>query len=144
MDEEFDLSNFQDANFIPGQQCVLCSHLLVHKVLDKVLLQLSWYKQRQYQGFRGDYLLFNIMDNANYRYHAYRCYIQFMHGHLGQHNRKVIPACVVTHIRTRYPDASNPYIGFRPAIPGGMPNGDDETEYIPPDVLAAIVDGTEI
>jgi hypothetical protein len=39
-----------------------------------------------------------------------------MHGYLGRGNRKVIPACVVTHIRHLYKDDDNLYVGFRPSV----------------------------
>jgi hypothetical protein len=63
-----------------------------------------------------------------------------MHGYLGRGNRRVIPACVVTHIRCLYRDEANLYVGFRPATQ----EPDEEAGYIPADELAAIYEGTEI
>ena len=73
-----------------------------------------WFKQRRFQGFRNDDLCFKHMDHSNFRHFAYRNYIDFIHGHLGRQNRKVIPACVVAFIRRKWPDANGQYTGFKP------------------------------
>lgn len=116
VDETFDLTNFQDNDFTASQrQCVLNSKLLTNDVIGTVALQLQWFRQQRYKGLRGDELLFKNMTNKQYRYHAYRNYIDFIHGYLGKACRKVIPACVVTHIRRRWPDSDGNYVGYKAA-----------------------------
>lgn len=111
--ESLDLTNFQDVSFIQGETCILTSNLLVKEVLGTTTVQLQWFRQQRYKGHRGDELLFSNMTHRNYRYHAYRNYIDFVHGYLGKHHRKVIPACVVTHIRQKWPDPDGAYVGYR-------------------------------
>lgn len=93
-------------------QCVLHSEEITHLV-GRVNVRCAWLRQRRYQGFTNQGLAFDNMTNENYRYHAYRCYIDYMHGLLGQYNRKVIPACVVTAIRRMYGNEDNNYTGYR-------------------------------
>ena len=139
--ECFDHTNFQDNQFTPGRDCVLNSQLLLNTIFGDVNIQLSWFRQQRYLGFTGDALLFTNMDNSNYRFHAYRNYIDFVHGYLGRHNRRVIPACVVAHIRTKWPSPDGNYIGYKePDVQDGI----DDEAYIPPDELQAIIEGTEI
>ena len=140
--ECFELTNFQDAEFIPGQNCVLESDLLLNGILRKCVVQTAWMGQRRRMGYLGDDLLFTHMTNANYRYHAYRQYIDFIWGYLGRHNRRVIPACVVTHIRSTWPSADGNYTGY-----SEVNYGDDDDQgpaYVPADELEAMLHGTEI
>lgn len=142
MDEMFDLTNFQDPGFKPREQCVLESNFILNTVLHTGHLQLSWVAQRRFLGFRSPQEIdVRNMDNANYRFSAYRSYINFIYGFLGRRNRRVIPACVVGHIRNCWPSPDGVYVGYKPA------EDDDEEEdnhYIPADELQAIADGTEI
>ena len=39
------------------------------------------------------------------RYAAYRQFTWWLYGKLGRSHRRIIPACVVHHIRTRFPKA---------------------------------------
>jgi hypothetical protein len=99
-----------------GQKATCCvmswNSILTTHVLHPVTLQLLWFNDRRYKGYAGDQLLFNNMTNKSYRFHAYRNYISFVHGHLGRGNRKVIPACVVAYIRSQWPEPDGNYRGF--------------------------------
>ena len=46
---------------------------------------------------------------------AYRQFILWAHrgGQLGKHNRRVIPACVVSMIRRRFPEKDAGYVGYK-------------------------------
>ena len=110
-------------------------------LLRKCDVQCAWLQQRRFLGYRDDDLLFTLMTNENYRFHAYHIYIEFVWGYLGRHNRRVIPACVVTYIRSTWPRTDNHYTGYKNSP------FNDETEaeqYIPANELAALMEGTEI
>lgn len=134
-EECFDLTNFQDENYIfkkNSQTCVLSSALLTREVLGKVSLQLQWFRQQRYLGLRGDSLLFSNMSNRNYRYNAYRSYIDFVHGYLGRKTRRVIPACVVGYIRECWPDPDGAYVGFKPVEEADeeLPDEDELEQFV--------------
>lgn len=114
-DECFNLVNFQDDQFNPGQQCLLTSNILLNTVLHRNVVGLLWMKQMRYKGLRREEMYFERMKPSECRYHAYSSYINFIHGFLGPKNRRVIPACIVTHIRTSWPDPESNYTGFRAA-----------------------------
>ena len=59
--------------------------------------------------------------SSSLRIAAYFQYTWWVHGFLGGGNRRLIPSCVVTAIRERYPDEQ--YTGFREA------SVDDESFY---------------
>ena len=140
--ETFDYTNFQDPNFRPGEQCVLESNFVFNTVLQKGHLELAWVAQRRFLGLRDpEDIDVKLMTNTNYRFCAYRSYINFIYGFLGRRNRRVIPACVVGHIRNTWPDPHGSYVGYKD------PEHDDDeqdNQYIPADELQAMADGTEI
>ena len=47
------------------------------------------------------------------RHAAYRQFVLWRHGRIGQGVRRVIPSCVVWLIRDRFPSASGQYTGFQ-------------------------------
>ena len=55
----------------------------------------------------------NEEDNKARRHGAYRAFVAWQYGQLGQGNRVVIPSCCVWAIRNRYPSASGQYTGFK-------------------------------
>ena len=54
----------------------------------------------------------NPIPNKTYRLAAYRQFTYWVHGHLGKHVRRVVPACVITKIRDRFPEPDGRYVGF--------------------------------
>lgn len=138
-DETVDLTNFQDEKFQQKAACVTESTVLRDHVLHKVTVELGWFSSQQYRGGTGDELLFSNMTNINYRFFAYRSYINFVHGYLGKRQRRVIPACVVNYIRRLWPDPSGEYVGFREVVDG--PNEDEAAEQFAfPDELDGLLE----
>ena len=66
--------------------------------------------------YREDVLaLDHPRNNENFRHMAYRQFILWQHGRLGQGNRRVFPSCCVLAIRARYPSQNGIYTGYRPS-----------------------------
>ena len=121
-----DLRSTHLEGFVPNTgACVLSSPTIQH-VISKLSIQCAWLMQRKYQGFKDEALSFNNMTNREYRYHAYRCYTLYMNAILGKYNRKVVPACVVGHIRRTWPAEDNNYVGFIDVDENGTPIHNDE------------------
>ena len=90
-------------------ECITTQPLFSQLVLDGNVLDIA-------MRFREDALVLNnARNNENFRHAAYRQYILWQHGRLGQENRRVIPSCCVLAIRARYPSANGINRGFRPA-----------------------------
>ncbi len=49
------------------------------------------------------------------RFDLYGQYIRAEHGHLGRHNRRVVPICVRDYIRGLFPDPKGQFTGHRDA-----------------------------
>lgn len=78
-------------------------------VLDPMVIDLA-------NRYRNDF--FGLPENADnnaMRHGAYRQFILWRHGRLGQGVRRVIPSCVVCKVRRVYPSANGHYTGFHPA-----------------------------
>ena len=86
------------------EKCVLKLASVAEAISDTAI-KLAWRQAQKNDGYRQPEMLqFAIMENNHFRYHGYRNYISFIHGHLGKHRRLVIPDCVTKHLRHRFPD----------------------------------------
>ncbi|XP_041953671.1 uncharacterized protein LOC121713243 [Alosa sapidissima] len=97
-----------------GQDPAHCVSLLPHFTqycLDEGYLRIH----RQY---REDLTAFGDVREPgdDKRHAAYRHFIFWQHGSLGQGNRRVIPSCCVCRIRGKFPDPQGQYTGYIPGI----------------------------
>ena len=106
-----DAKNAQFKDFVlSAGHCVLESEE-IETSISEVNCRLQWYMQRRLALFTEEECRFQLMQNNNYRHHAYRSYISYINGLLGRGVRKVIPSCVVLEIRKRWPDPNGLYRG---------------------------------
>ena len=64
----------------------------------------AWQTKSKASGFLdAEACTLSILTNKNYRHHAYREYIEYIHGLLGKRYRKVIPSFAVWYIKSRWP-----------------------------------------
>lgn len=89
-------------------QCIIDTDE-VRYLMQEIGLQIAWREDQLWKGVASSVV---DMANENYRYHAYRKYIRFIHGRLGRHRRRVIPSCVVRSIRTLWPSPDGQYAGY--------------------------------
>ncbi|KAI2664086.1 P2X purinoceptor 7 [Labeo rohita] len=67
--------------------------------------------------YRADYGPLGLQGiETRYRFLAYRSFVSWCWGFLGQRIRVVLPSCVVRRIRAEFPDSQGRYVGFRPAL----------------------------
>ena len=86
--------------------CMSRTALFQQLVLDGNVLDLA-------MRYREDVLVMeHPQNNENFRHAAYRQYVFWQHGRLGQGNLRVVPSCCVIAIRTRYPSPNGIYTGF--------------------------------
>ncbi|XP_052707441.1 uncharacterized protein LOC128182739 [Crassostrea angulata] len=88
-------------------ECITQHQAFIDNCLNIRVLEVSMYMYIQSQGPLDD----NEPINKVYRHIAYRRFVLWIWHHLGSGNRKIIPACVVTKIRSVFP--SEQYTGFR-------------------------------
>lgn len=87
--------------------CISTTPLFQQLVLNGNILDIA-------MRYREDVLaLEHARNNENFRHTAYRQYVLWQHGRLGQRNRRVIPSCCVLARRARYPSPNGLYTCFR-------------------------------
>ncbi|PIK38595.1 hypothetical protein BSL78_24567 [Apostichopus japonicus] len=77
--------------------------------LDKTVLRTAIVMVRYARGLTNAQ---DHYDKKTYRYAAYRSFTAWIHGALGKRQRRVIPACAVSAIRSAYPAEDGIYQGF--------------------------------
>ena len=94
-------------------RCVLvtASTVMARTIMDQVTLEVAVQTNNIVYADRDDH-----HQNVNLRHMAYRQYVIWYYGKLGAGNRVVVPSCVVTEIRRRYPSADGHYTGFIPSV----------------------------
>ncbi|CAB4012049.1 Hypothetical predicted protein [Paramuricea clavata] len=91
------------------QPCITTHPLFYQIVLDPNILDIA-------MRYKEDVLAMeHPRNNENFRHTAYRQFVLWQHGRLGQGDRRVVPSCCVQTIRKRYPSPNGIYVGFRPA-----------------------------
>ena len=78
----------------------------IKTVLRPASVRLVWRKQRKASGIfeaEDEEWTLSMMTKKNYRRHAYREYIEYIHGLLEKRYRKVIPSSVVWYIVSGWP-----------------------------------------
>ena len=89
--------------------CLSSTPLYHQLVLDVNVLDIA-------MRYREDVLVLDHpRNNENFRHAAYREFVLWQHGRLGQGNRRVIPSCCVLAIRARYQSPNGIYTGYRPS-----------------------------
>ncbi|KAJ8348806.1 hypothetical protein SKAU_G00273950 [Synaphobranchus kaupii] len=75
----------------------------------------EWVLQAVHNQFRQ---LYGEMPEASVegllRHCSYRNFVRWCWGFLGRRVRVVIPSCIITRIREKFPEASGQYVGFNP------------------------------
>ena len=80
-------------------------------VLDPGVLRLAWAAWNDV--FAVDDEQEPGVEQRQYRHAAYRQFVLWQHGRLGEGNRVIIPSCCIWKIRTAFPDPLGQYVGFR-------------------------------
>ncbi|KAL3868176.1 hypothetical protein ACJMK2_041009 [Sinanodonta woodiana] len=90
-----------------GLQCITDHEGFVVNCLNRHVLETSYYEYLQENGPLEE----NELIQEVYRYLAYRRFVRWVYQRLGKNNRRILPSCVVTKIRTVFPPQQ--YCGFK-------------------------------
>lgn len=93
------------------QHCISTMAYMQYYILDEGVLRLS--RDAWNDIFAIDDQQEPGVEQRQYWHAAYRQFVLWQHGRLGEGNRRVIPSCCVWKIREKFPDPRGQYIGFR-------------------------------
>jgi hypothetical protein len=96
------------AEFTAGPQCITEMDGFTNVCLKPDVLRSAAVLLHDQQGSH----LVEPIPNRAYRLCAYRMFTSWVHGHLGAHSRRVIPACAVSKIREMFPEDNAVYTGY--------------------------------
>ncbi|KAK3107343.1 hypothetical protein FSP39_019788, partial [Pinctada imbricata] len=100
----------RDTNIVDGKieeagiSCITEHESFQVNCLNHHVLELSYYEYIEYNGPLEP-------DQMIHKYIAYRRFARFIWKRLGKRNRRILPACVVSAMRRRYPFQE--YCGFK-------------------------------
>eukprot|EP00092_Neocalanus_flemingeri_P036929 GFUD01040202.1.p1 GENE.GFUD01040202.1~~GFUD01040202.1.p1 ORF type:complete len:211 (+),score=23.73 GFUD01040202.1:41-634(+) len=99
-------------NFLQATDACIVQHPLVNDLLKKEVLEINLRTERSVKGEQDT----RDFQNKNYRFSAYRSLFFWLNKKKRtQTFRKALPECLVSHVRSLYPDVS--YTGFLQALP---------------------------
>lgn len=97
----------------PADSCTSMQRHMDHFILLEGVL---YFASRIWAEVRAEPAVFGPGENnRSFRHAAYRQFVMWQYGALGQGRRVVIPSCCVWRIRDRYPDPQGQYKGFVPS-----------------------------
>ena len=93
-----------------AMECITQHEGFAGNCMNKYVLETSLYEFKGRNGPFGN----EKTHSKVFRYIAYRRFVRFIFGVLAKYDRRILPACVVSRIRAKYP--SDFYHGFKYSI----------------------------
>jgi hypothetical protein len=96
--------------------CITKTESFKTLILRKDVLQLAFQRTLALRKKRRKSSKSDIFSKETARFTAYGQFVFWIHTHLGQNIRKILPTCVYKAIRTEYPSEDGTYTEFTPGI----------------------------